>query len=263
MLLHGLGQSPRCRVPDIESDPHRLARIRHLERAGRDQGAAQYLARLERTRGPFRMAAEDRAVLEAVAPAGHEQALDAGSGVGRHALAIAPRVRHVTCVDVSSNALRVLERQAQQRGIRNITTLAMDLCELPELFGPFHVCWSCEVLQHVPGAAERLRALKCIHRVLEPGGRFVVTVLARNRRVQEPADGFWEGGGYRHCFDPAELESLLRRAGFRRVAVRGMLVMPGRFMRPLPPRFAWLETTASRLPGSAQYGRFLLATAEA
>ncbi len=49
--------------------------------------------------------------------------VDVGAGTGRHALALAPGVRHVTAVDPSAAMLAVLRRGAEQLAITNLTTL--------------------------------------------------------------------------------------------------------------------------------------------
>ena len=243
-------------------NPGVLDSLRQRERLGRDAGAIDYLERLRVARGEFRMAAEDAAVRAAVGRGGG-RALDAGAGVGRHALPLAPRFEHVTCVDLSARALEVLEQKATSRGITNVSTLACDLCELPGGLGPFDAAWSCETLQHIPGEAARRAALFRIRVVLRPGARLVVTTLARNARVRDAADGFWPGGAYRHHFTPSELAGLITEAGFRNVSVRGMLMIPGVIGRRLPPRIAALDVAAARLPRSADFGRFLIATAHA
>jgi cyclopropane fatty-acyl-phospholipid synthase-like methyltransferase len=178
-------------------------------------------------------------------------------------VSLAPRFDHVTCVDLSAGALRVLEERVAARGITNVSTVVCDLCELPAGLGPFDAAWSCETLQHIPGEAMRRTTLFRIRQVMRAGARLVVTTLARNRRVREDADGFWPGGAYRHHFVPGELADLIASAGFRDVSVRGMLMVPGRIGRRLPSRAAALDLAASRLPRSADFGRFLIATAHA
>lgn len=46
--------------------------------------------------------------------------LDVGAGVGRFALALAPRVERVTAVDASADMLAVLRRQARRLGVENV-----------------------------------------------------------------------------------------------------------------------------------------------
>ena len=51
--------------------------------------------------------------------------LDIGSGPGTLSIPLAKRAKHVTCIDMSKNMLRVLETNMEKEGIRNITTLNM------------------------------------------------------------------------------------------------------------------------------------------
>jgi SAM-dependent methyltransferase len=50
-------------------------------------------------------------------------AIDVGSGPGRFALALAAEVGHVTAVDPSAVMLETLRREAEQRGLENVTTV--------------------------------------------------------------------------------------------------------------------------------------------
>src|SRR5437867_2372810 len=56
--------------------------------------------------------------------------LDMGCGVGRITLAMAPRVRSVTAVDISPKNIEVLRRHASERGLTNITARVSDMNEL-------------------------------------------------------------------------------------------------------------------------------------
>lgn len=49
--------------------------------------------------------------------------IDVGAGTGRHALALAAGVGHVTAVDPSAAMLALLRRQAQQLGVSNVSTI--------------------------------------------------------------------------------------------------------------------------------------------
>ncbi len=52
--------------------------------------------------------------------------IDAGAGTGRHTLAMAPHVTHVTAVDPSPAMLGLLVEDIAAQGIRNITTVQAD-----------------------------------------------------------------------------------------------------------------------------------------
>lgn len=244
---------------DTESlSPLEIDALKDRERLGRDEGAPSYLARIG-TRGRFRLLAEDLALLRHLAPRRTDRVLDAGCGVGRHTLKMAPLVSHVTAGDFSKGAITVLAAEVERRGIRNVDVRVADVCALPEDLAGFDALVSSEVLQHVPSAAERRRAMRGFHRALRPGGRCVVNVLCWNRRVAQARDGLWsDGGGYCHYFTPAELRELFEDAGFRGVTLHGLLVMPGRLARRLPLAFARLEAALSASTAFAGAGRFLI-----
>ena len=96
--------------------PEAIAELQRLERQGRDRGARDYLAHTVSARGPYRAAAEEAVVLDALAPRRGERVMDAGCGVGRHTFRVAPRVGSVLAVDLSTEALVVLEAEAARRG---------------------------------------------------------------------------------------------------------------------------------------------------
>lgn len=250
---------PPFTLPDTEAlSPEQIAALKQRERTGRDAGASSYLERIG-SRGPFRLRAEDLTLLRHVAPRFGQRVLDAGSGVGRHSLLLAPRVSLVTCVDFSEQALRVLAAEARRRAIANLELRTADVCDLPADLGTFDTVVSSEVLQHVPSEKERLKALRGFHRVLHPGGRCVVNVVCWNRRVREAKDGFWSNGGtYCHYFTPAELRAMLELSGFRRVSLHGLLITPGSLTRRLPSSLAYLESALSSFSFMAGAGRFLI-----
>lgn len=248
---------------DVDAlSPAEIAALKESERAGRDAGAPRYLDAI-RSRGAFRLRAEDLVVLRCIAPRSRDRVLDAGCGVGRHALRVAPRAAHVTGVDFSAEALRVLAEEAARRGITNVDVSTADVCALPASLGRFDVVYSSEVLQHVPSHAERLAAMRGFHARLEPGGRCIVNVLCWNARVRGAKDGFWAGGSFCHYTTPGELRALFEEAGFRGVGLHGLLVAPGSLTRHLPPSFALLEAGLSAVPFLAGAGRFVVGVGRA
>lgn len=242
-----------------------ISALKERERRNRDIGAGEYLAQVAAERGAYNLAAESRALLHHIAPESGEAVLDAGSGVGRLALPVASRAARVVCVDLSASALAVLRERAESRGLGNVETVEADLCGIPAGLGPFDRAYAVEVLQHVPSAAERRAAVARLHDLLKPGGHCLVSTVCwnrRNRRAGTEKEGFWgagERGLYVYAFAPRELGRLLAEVGFRDVRLRGLLVLPGRLTRHLPPSFAGLETWCSRVPALAGAGRYVVA----
>lgn len=140
--------------------------LKEAERHNRDFGAKEYLQQLQASRGSYDLLAEARTLLRYIAPRPQETALDAGAGVGRLALLVAPKVSRLVCVDLSTAALDVLKSQAERQGVHNIETVSADLCSIPVSLGPFDNIYSVEVVQHIPSDKERRAALTKMHELL-------------------------------------------------------------------------------------------------
>ncbi len=239
--------------------PDEIEALKRRERAGRDRGAETYLESVRSAMSAFRYRAEELTLLHHLRLGGGEDALEAGAGVGRQSLVVAPRVRRLVCVDFSERALERLAAAGRARGISNLETVVADVCQLPRSLGPFDLVYSVAVLPHVPSQAQRLAALRAFHDVLKPGGRCVVEVPCWNRRSEVPKEAFLHGGTYQYQFTPGELGLALEEAGFRGVSLHAAIVLPGRLTRRLAPRWAGLEVWCSRLPLLAGSGRRLIA----
>lgn len=235
-----------------------MATLKEREREGRDAGARTYLASIQ-SRGAFRLRAEELVLLRHVAPRAHHRVLDAGAGVGRHALRVAPRVARLVALDMSAETLRVLAEEAARRGVANVTTVAGDVCAMPVAAGAFDTVYCSEVLQHVPTPELRAAAMRGFRSALAPGGRCVVNVLCWNRRVHGEKDGFWEANrAYRYHATPAEVRAWFADAGFRDVSLHGLLIAPGSLTRRLPGALAFVEERLSSIARLAGAGRFVV-----
>ena len=118
-------------------------------------------------------AGEDLArLVEAAALSGQETVLDAGSGAGHTALAVAPYAARVTSVDLSASMLAQGRRLALERGLGNVHFEVGDVEALTFADGSFDVVTSRYSAHHWPHPQVALRE---IHRVLRRGGRFVLS----------------------------------------------------------------------------------------
>src|SRR5712691_47517 len=102
-----------------------------------------------------------------VAPTGDEGAIDAGTGAGTLALALAPLVREVVGVDVVPELLERARRGAPA----NVTFVEGDATSLPFEAGSFDLSCSRRTLHHI---AHPEYAVSELARVTAPGGRVFV-----------------------------------------------------------------------------------------
>lgn len=58
--------------------------------------------------------------------------LDVGAGTGRFALALAPRVKHVTAVEPNAAMLRYLQQEGHEQGIANLSCIATTWQDAPD-----------------------------------------------------------------------------------------------------------------------------------
>lgn len=94
---------------------------------------------------------------------------DIGSGSGRWAAVVAPRVGRLTCVDASAAALEVTKRNLA--GQKNVEFRQADVGNLPFADGELDFAYSLGVLHHVPDTEG---AIANIAKTLRPGGLFLV-----------------------------------------------------------------------------------------
>lgn len=102
-----------------------------------------------------------------VVPRGDERALDAGTGAGTLALALAPLVREVVGVDVVAE---LLER-ARANAPANVSFVEGDATQLPFDTGSFDLTCTRRTLHHI---ARPERVIAELTRVTSPGGHVFV-----------------------------------------------------------------------------------------
>ncbi len=116
---------------------------------------------------------EDLAHLVAAARlTGVERVLDVGCGAGHASVAVAPFAAEVTALDLTDAMLAQAARLTAERGLTNVVTLQGDAEALPRGDAAYDRVISRYSAHHWPNPA---RALREIHRVLRPGGAFVLS----------------------------------------------------------------------------------------
>jgi SAM-dependent methyltransferase len=184
---------------------------------------------------------------------GFESALEIGAGTGYFSLNLmaAGLIDELTCTDISSGMLDVLQGNARRLGLQTVETLQADAEALPLADDSFDLVIGHAVLHHLPDLD---RAFAEFRRVLRPGGRIVfagepsllgdriarvpkraallVAPLWRRAlhaaaagdlvRSRDDADDHeLEAEVDIHAFSPIDLERLADAAGFGDVRVRG------------------------------------------
>jgi SAM-dependent methyltransferase len=192
--------------------------------------------------------------------------IDLGCGTGRLLVPFARGGFWVLGVDLSAAMLRVAGARAEAAGV-TVHRLLANIVELDGLRDGSFDYAAClfSTLGMVTGAAERRRVLGHVHRLLRPGGRFVLHVhnrwfnfwnphgrrwLARDvfRSIAARADAgdrtmpVHQGvaGLSLHLFTRREAARLLGEAGFRVREVRPVSLREDG-MVPWPWWFAWLR----------------------
>lgn len=97
--------------------------------------------------------------------------LDVATGAGHTAVRIAPQVAGVVAVDLAADMIERTRELARERGVANLTAQVMDVEHLEFADGQFDAV-TCRIAPH--HFTDIARALGEIHRVIRPGGRFVV-----------------------------------------------------------------------------------------
>lgn len=108
-------------------------------------------------------------VREFVAPRGDERALDAGTGAGALALALAPLVREVVGVDAVPELLE--QARTLAAGVSNVSFVEGDIRRLDLGTASFDLAGTLRTLHHVDRPELALAELT---RVTRPGGRILV-----------------------------------------------------------------------------------------
>ena len=165
-----------------------------------------------------------------------DRLLDIGAGTGLLALAAAPRVAHVSALDVSPAMCVHLERKFERLGTDNAQVLVNTATDLPMPDGSVDVVVSNYCFHHLRDT-DKVRALEQIRRVLRPGGRLVF------------ADMMFRVGVARRR-DRAVMALLARRmlrlgpAGLLRLLKNAIRLLAGRGEHPADA--VWWRTTLKR-----------------
>ncbi|MCA9685366.1 MAG: metalloregulator ArsR/SmtB family transcription factor [Myxococcales bacterium] len=132
--------------------------------------------------------------------------LDVGSGDGVNAELLAPRARHLTCIDLSERVIAAARTRLEH--FSHVDFCVGDMHELPFAAASFDVVLLLNTLTYSRSPA---RAVAEAARVLAPGGALALVALARHEHDKIAA-------AYDHVndgFEPPELDDMLCSAGLQ------------------------------------------------
>ena len=148
--------------------------------------------------------------------------LDLGCGNGRHAEPLSTVVDRVVGIDVSAELLRTAQERARERGVDpRPHRVQADAAILPLRTDTVDVGVYVATLHHLRPRGRRVGSLSELSRVLEPGGRALVSAWSTTHDRFDADSGFdttvpWTLPGgetvprFYHVYDPAEFEADLR-----------------------------------------------------
>jgi len=179
-------------------------------------------------------------------PLAGERVLEVGAGSGRDSLELARRGSRVYVLDYVRSSFGVIRRQAAVRGL-NVICVCADATRMPFRDGSFALVFHQGLLEHF---RDPMPLLIENHRVTAPGGHCLVDVPQRwhiytvAKHILITLNRWF--AGWETEFSPAELEAVMRRAGFTVVRTDGEWFRPGFFYRGL--RYVLLRSGIAHLP---------------
>jgi ubiquinone/menaquinone biosynthesis C-methylase UbiE len=159
-------------------------------------------------------------VRDFVLPAGDERALDAGTGAGALALALAPIVREVVGIDPVPELLALGRERAATFG--NVELVEGDATDLPFADGAFDLTATLRTLHHVPHPE---RVVAELTRVTRRGGRVLV---ADQLGPADPAEAA-AVGRFERARDPSHTRLLAEAELHELFQANGLALLRERF----------------------------------
>jgi ubiquinone/menaquinone biosynthesis C-methylase UbiE len=144
--------------------------------------------------------------------------LDLGSGSGRHL--IKDDNLELYLVDFSENMIKLAEKNAKEKNIKNAHFNVADLTKLPFEDNYFDYAVAMAVL-HCIEKKEQKKTIKELHRVLKPKAEALIAVWNKDSKRFKNANKEkyvgWRDKGkrYYYLFDEKELKDLLLKSGFK------------------------------------------------
>ena len=167
------------------------------------------------TISPTHANAEELSRLVALAqPRAADRVLDVATGAGHTALAFAPYVAEVVAYDLTAAMLEEVRRNAERRGLHNVTTLQGTAESLPLEAGSLEIVTVRIAPHHF---ADAQKAVHEMSRVVKTGGRVLVvdTTVPEDDRLDEEINAIekWRDPSHVRNYRPSEWHAMLEAAG--------------------------------------------------
>jgi SAM-dependent methyltransferase len=158
-------------------------------------------------------------MVEVTRPSADEAVLDVGCGSGQFAVALAPHVRHVTGVDLTSAMLDQARALQAKAGIANIDWIEADSLDLPFADGAFDLVVSRSMFHH---AADTRGTLAEMRRACKLDGRIAILDVTPAHEKSPAFDAIetLRDPSHRRALTSAELRALGTDLGLKETATQ-------------------------------------------
>ena len=161
-----------------------------IQQVGTDYSDVAEVERYEQRMGEFRnLPAEDAAILATLGLPQGSHILEIGTGSGHFARAAAQAGYRVTALDVSPAMLQYAEDRAKSENLTGIGFHHAGFLTFTGASATFDAAVSVAVLHHLPDLWKSI-ALQNIHRVLKPGGKFLLCDVVFSSKDRDPSPQF-------------------------------------------------------------------------
>jgi SAM-dependent methyltransferase len=232
-------------------------RLRRSEMQARDEWAKFYDGDFDE----YWFLTEIAPVIKAINPVKSDLILDLGSGTGRATVELVREGSRVVAIDYSAESLRVCRKRCLGRA----NTVCADIGFLPLRQFSLNKVASCQVIEHIPGEANRIGVFNEVSRVTRSGGLFVITVYnygIKQKITKSKKDGYHGGRIYFHRFEFSELEKMFSQSrDLKLIRATGIINVPSfmrRLIRSVNVEMS-MEKVLSHLPFWTWYSHLLLA----
>ena len=197
-------------LPEHDSDEVNLKRILARRNQQEQVYFNQVAGRFDRSYGPGRSwQAFGHLLLRIIPPV---TVADLGSGEGLLSELLARRCKKVIAVDNSEKMVEFGARKAKRNGLKNLEFRLGDLQNPPVEPESVDLVILSQALHH---AAKPDEAIQAAHRMLVPGGQFLLLDLARHKfeQARDLYGDLWLG------FAESDLQRWLEAAGFKKIEI--------------------------------------------